>query len=107
MAEIGRAELVLMFRFGEIAQHVARRAEEDEPAAFVEQDRLVKHLKNFRTGLMNGNNDYFVMRHPADDLDDMLGILRGQTGGRFVEEVNVGRADHIEPDVEPFAFAAA
>ena len=28
-------------------------------------------------------------------------------GGRLVEEVNVGRADHIEADVEAFAFAAA
>ena len=28
-------------------------------------------------------------------------------GGRLVEKVNVGRADHIEPDVETFPLAAA
>ena len=39
------AELMLMLRFGEVAQHVRRRAEKDEPPAFVEQDRLVKHLE--------------------------------------------------------------
>ena len=105
-AEIG-AELMLVFRFREIAQHVGRRAEEDEAPAFVEQDRLVKHLENFRARLVDGDDDDLVVRHPADDLDDVLGILRGQAGGRLVEEVNVGRADHVEADVEAFSFAAA
>ncbi len=102
-----RAELMLVFRFREIAQHVRWRAEKDEPAAFVEQDRLVKHLENFRARLVNGDDDDLVVRHPADDLDDVLGVLRGEPGSRLVEEVNVGHADHIEADVEAFALAAA
>ncbi len=105
-AEVG-AELMLMFRLREIAQHVARRAEEDEPAALVEQDGLVKHLENLRARLVNRDDDDFVVRHPADDLDDVLGILRGQAGGRLVEEVDVGRADHVEADVEALSLAAA
>ena len=72
--EIG-AELMLVLCFREVAQHVGRRPEKNEPSAFVEQDRLVKHLENLRARLVNCNNDDFVMRHPADDLDDVLGIL--------------------------------
>ena len=37
-----RAELVLVFGFGKIAKHFRRRPEKDQPAAFVEQERLVK-----------------------------------------------------------------
>src|SRR5439155_19150235 len=47
-------ELVLMFRFREIAERVGRRSEKDEPPSLVEQDYLVKHLENFRAGLVNG-----------------------------------------------------
>ena len=56
---------------------------------------------------MDRDDDDFVVRHRADDLDDVLGVLRGKAGGWLVKEVNVGRADHVEPDVEPFPFAAA
>jgi len=98
---------MLMFRLREIAEHVTRRAEEDEAAAFVEQDGLVKHLENLRARLVNGDDDDFVVRHPADDLDDVLGIFRGQPGGRLVKEVNVGRTDHVEADIEALSLAAA
>ena len=98
---------MLMFRFREVAQHVGGRAEKDEPAAFVEQDRLVKHLEKFRARLVDRDDDDLVVRQRADDLDDVLGILRRQTGSRLVEKINVGRADHIEADVEPFPLAAA
>src|SRR5207244_9945319 len=37
------AELMLMFRFSKVAQHVRRRPEKDKASAFVEQYRLVKH----------------------------------------------------------------
>ena len=60
------AELMLVFRFCEIAKHVRRRAEKDEPSAFVEQDRLVKHLENFRARLVNGDDDDFVVRHARE-----------------------------------------
>ena len=56
---------------------------------------------------MNRDDDDLVVRHPADDLDDVLGIFRGQPGSRLVKKVNVGRADHIEADVEAFSLAAA
>ena len=105
-AEVG-AELMLMLGFREVAQHVVRRAEENQAPAFVEEDRLVKHLEKLRARLMDRDDDDLVMRHPADDLDHVLRVLRGKTGGRLVEEVNVGAADHIEPDVEPFPLAAA
>ena len=72
------AKLMLMFRFGKIAQHVGRRAEENQPAAFVEQDRLVKHLEQLRARLVNRDDDDFVVRHAANDLDDVLGVFRGE-----------------------------
>jgi len=105
-AEIG-AELVLVFRLGEVAEHVGGRSEKDEPAAFVEQDRLVKHLEKFRARLVDRDDDDLVMGEGADDLDDVLGIFRRQTGRGLVEEVNVRRPNHIKADVEPFPFAAA
>ena len=49
----------------------------------------------------------FARREPADDLDDVLRILRRKSRGRLIEKVNVRRANHIEADVEPFPFAAA
>ncbi len=74
-AEVG-AELMLVLRFREVAQHVVRRAEENQATAFVEEDRLVKHLEKFRARLMDRDHDDLVMRHPADDLDHVLGVLR-------------------------------
>ena len=65
-----------MLGFGEVAQHVAGRAEKDEAAAFVEQDRLVKHLEKFRARLVDRDDDDLVVRERANDLDDVLGIFR-------------------------------
>ena len=67
---------MLMFRFGKIAQHVRRRSEKNQAPAFVEQDRLVKHLKNFRAWLVNRDDDDFVVRQPSNDFHDVLGIFR-------------------------------
>ena len=66
---------MLVLGLGKIAQHLGRRTEENELTAFVEQDRLVKHLEKLRAWLVNGHDDDFVMRHPADDLDHVFGIL--------------------------------
>src|SRR5207249_12153273 len=62
-----RTELMLVFRFGKIAQHVGRRSEKNQAPAFVEQDRLVKHLKNFRAWLVNRDDDDFVVRQTSKD----------------------------------------
>src|SRR5205807_228705 len=101
------AELMLMFRFGKIAKHVRRRAEKDKPPALIEQDRFVKHLEKFGARLVNRDDDDLVVRHAANDLDDVLGVFRGEAGSWLIEEVNVRHTDHVEADVEAFAFAAA
>ena len=98
---------MLMFRFGEVAQHVRRRPEKHQLAAAIEQDRLVKHLEKLRARLMDRDDDDLIVRHPADDLDHVLRILRGKAGSRLVEKVNVGGTDHIQADIEAFPFAAA
>ena len=36
----------------------------------------------------------------------MLGVFGGETGGGFIEEVDIGDTDHIHADVEPFAFTS-
>ena len=102
-----RPEVLLVLRFGEVGQHFVRRAEEHHASAPVEEHGLVEHLENFRARLVDGDDDDFVVRHGPDDFHDVLGVLRRQTRGRFVEKVDVGRTDHIESDVEPFAFPAA
>src|SRR5215510_7659401 len=98
---------MLMFRLGEIAKHVGWRAEKDEAAAFVEQDRLLEHLENFRARLVNRNDDDLVVRHAPDDFDDVLGIFRRETGSWLVKQINVRHSDHIEADVKPFSLATA
>src|SRR5438094_10203381 len=70
-----RSELMLMFRLSEIAKHVGRCSEKHEAPTFVQQDRLMKHLENFRAGLMNRDNDDFVVRHAPDNFYDVIGIL--------------------------------
>ena len=35
----------------------------------------MEHLEDLRTWLVNSDNDDLVVRHPPDDLHDMLGIL--------------------------------
>src|SRR4029453_1335396 len=67
----------------------------------------MEHLEEFGTRLVNGDKNDLVVRHPTDDFHDVLGILRGEARSWFVEKVNVGHPDHIQPDVEAFAFAAA
>ena len=69
------AELVLVFCFREITQHLRRRPEKDQPPALVEQDGFVKHLEKFRARLVNGDDDDFVVRHRTNDFDDVLGIF--------------------------------
>ena len=98
---------MLMLCLGKIAQHIGRRPEKGEAPALVEQDCLVKHLKEFRARLMNRDNDDFVVCQASNDFHDMLGILRGKAGSRFVEQINVRHPDHIEPDVETFPLATA
>ena len=56
---------------------------------------------------MDRDDDDLIVRHAANDLDDVLGILRGKARGRFVEKVNIRQANHIQADVKTFAFAAA
>ena len=41
------AEMLFVFSRREILKHFVRRAEKDEASSFVEQDRLVEHLKDF------------------------------------------------------------
>ena len=48
-----------------------------------------------------------VVRHVPDDLHDVLGVLRAEATRRLVKKVNVGRADHIQADIQPLALAAA
>ena len=67
----------------------------------------MKHLEEFGARLVNGNNYDLVVRHSADDLQDMLGVLRGEAGSGLIEKIDVGHADHIEANVEAFALAAA
>ena len=98
---------MLVLRFRKITEHLRGCAKKDEPAAFIEQHGLMEHLENFRTRLVNGDDDDLVVRHPTDDLHHMLRVLRGQTGSRLIEKIHVRHADHIEPNVEAFALAAA
>ena len=102
-----RSEMLLVLRFGEIFQHLVRRSEKHEFAAPVEQDGLVKHLEDFGRRLVDRHQHDLIVRHPADDLDDVLGILGRKPAGRLIEEKDVRRADHVETDVESLAFAAA
>jgi hypothetical protein len=91
----------------EVLQHALRRAVVGHLPAFVEQQGLVEHLEQARTGLMDGGDDDLVAREAADDLQHMLAVLRGQARGRFIEQIHVRDADHVEAGVEPLALAAA
>ena len=66
---------MLVFCLSEIAEHVGGRAEKDQAPAFVEQDRLMKHLENLRARLMNRDDNDFVVRHAPNDFHDVLRIL--------------------------------
>src|SRR5438128_7946902 len=67
---------MLVLRFRKITEHLRGCAKKDEPAAFIEQHGLMEHLENFRTRLVNGDDDDLVVRHPTDDLHHMLRVLR-------------------------------
>ena len=67
----------------------------------------MEHLEDFGARLVNADNNDLVVRHSADDLQDMLGVLRGEAGSGLIEKINIGHADHIEANVEAFALAAA
>ena len=82
-------------------------AEEDQLAATIENDGLVKHLEYPRCGLMNRHEDDFIVSHITDDFHDVLGVLRAESACRLVEKKDVGGADHIETDIESLAFTAA
>ena len=56
---------------------------------------------------MDRHEHDLVVAHALDDLDDVLAVLAAQPAGGFVEQVDVGPADHVQPDVEPLALAAA
>src|SRR5439155_11941471 len=105
-AELG-AELMLMLRLGKVTKHVRRSAEENQATAFVEQNGLMEHLKKLRARLMDRNDDDFVVRHAPNNLDHVLGIFRGESGGRLVEKINVRHTNHVETDIKAFAFATA
>ena len=66
---------MLVFRFRKISEHLGGRAKKDEPAAFVEQDGFMEHLENFGARLVNSDNNDLVVRHPPDDLHDVLRVL--------------------------------
>ena len=55
---------------------------------------------------MDRDEHDLVVRHPSDDLDDMLGILRRKAARGFVEQIDVRRADHVQADVQPLSLAA-
>ena len=96
-----------MFCGCEVLQHFLRRPEENEAAPFVQQHRFVEHLEDFRSRRVNGDENNFVVRKTLDDLDYVLGIFGGEPGRWFIEEINIRRAEHIQTDVQPLAFAAA
>ena len=87
-----RAEVLLVLRGGEVGEHLARRAVEDHAPAFVQQQRLGKHLEQLRGRLMDRDEDDLVVRHRANDLDDVLAVLRAQAAGRLVEEITRPRS---------------
>ena len=91
----------------EVGEHLIGGAEEGEIAAFVEQDGFVEEPEKPRARLVDGDENDLVVRHPANDLDDVLGVLRRKPGGGLVHEVDVGDSHHVEPHVEAFALAAA
>ena len=104
-AEFG-AEVLLVLGIGEILEHLGGRAEEDHAPAFVEQQRFREHLEKLRGRLVDGDEDDLVVRHRADDLDDVLAVLRAEAACRFVEKENVRAGDHVQADVQPLALAA-
>ena len=68
-----------MLRFREVLRASRGRAEKNDAAALIEQHRLVKHLEDLRARLVNRDEDDFVVRHPANDLDHVLGVFRRKT----------------------------
>ena len=58
-----RAEMLLVLGLGEILEHLVRRAEEDELAALVQQERLAEHLENLRSRLVDRHQHDLVVRH--------------------------------------------
>ena len=105
-SEFGSEELFVL-GFREVGQHLGRRSEEDQLPSLVEEEGFLEHLEDLRGGLVDRHEDDLVVGHAADDLDDVLGILGREAAGRLVEEVDVGRADHVQADVETLALAPA
>ena len=54
---------------------------------------------------MNGGDDDLVARQTTDDFEHVLAVLGRQAGSRFIKQVHVGDADHVEPRIETLALA--
>ena len=100
------SKMLFMFSLGKVAEHFARGAVEHQFAALVQEQRLGEHLEELRVGLVNGHQHYLVVRHRADDFDDVLAVLGTQATGGLVKQEHVRRADHVQADVQPLAFPA-
>ena len=55
---------------------------------------------------MDDDEDDLVVSDATDDFDDVLAVLAAEAAGGFVEKENVGARNHIEADVQAFAFTA-
>ena len=62
----------------EVGEHVFGVAEEDEFAAVVEEDGFLEELEETGAGLVDADEDDFVMGEPADDFEDVFGVLGGE-----------------------------
>jgi hypothetical protein len=62
----------------EVGEHVFGVAEEDEFAAVVEEDGFLEELEETGAGLVDADEDDFVMGEPADDFEDVFGVFGGE-----------------------------
>ena len=106
LGHMGRGDVFLDSGLREVAHHLVRRPVEDELAAAIEQHGFVEKMEQPRARLMDDDEDDLVVRKAADDVDDVLAVLRADAAGRFVEQENVRRADHIEADIQSLPLAA-
>ena len=62
----------------EVGEHVFGVAEEDEFAAVVEEDGFLEELEETGAGLVDADEDDFVMGEAADDFEDVFGVFGGE-----------------------------
>lgn len=55
---------------------------------------------------MDGDEGDLVVGEATDHLEDVLGVFGGEAGGGFVEEVDVGDADHVHGGVEAASLSS-